>query len=44
MDTEKLKQIGLNEKESTVYIELLQAGDSLVSEISDKTKINRSLL
>ncbi|MEW5896233.1 MAG: helix-turn-helix domain-containing protein [Nanoarchaeota archaeon] len=44
MDVEKLKQIGLNEKESKVYIELLQAGDSLVSEISDKTKINRSLL
>ena len=44
MDTEKLKQIGLNEKESKVYIELLQAGDSLVSEISEKTKINRSLL
>lgn len=44
MDIEKLKQIGLNEKESKVYIELLQAGDSLVSEISEKTKINRSLL
>lgn len=44
MDTEKLKQIGLNDKESKVYIELLQAGDSLVSEISQKTKINRSLL
>src|SRR3989344_5354340 len=44
MDTEKLKQIGLNEKESKVYIELLQLGDSLVSEISQKTKINRSLL
>ena len=44
MDTEKLKQIGLNEKESQVYIELLQSGDSLVSEIAEKTKINRSLL
>jgi predicted transcriptional regulator len=44
MDIEKLKQIGLNEKECRVYIELLQAGDSLVSEISEKTKINRSLL
>ncbi|MFH1072433.1 MAG: helix-turn-helix domain-containing protein [Nanoarchaeota archaeon] len=44
MDTEKLEQIGLNEKESKVYIELLQAGDSLVSAISEKTKINRSLL
>ena len=44
MEIEKLKQIGLNEKESLVYIELLQAGDSLVSGISEKTKINRSLL
>jgi sugar-specific transcriptional regulator TrmB len=44
MDMEKLKQIGLNEKESTVYVELLQAGDSLVSQISEKTGINRSLL
>ncbi|MFH1211729.1 MAG: helix-turn-helix domain-containing protein [Candidatus Woesearchaeota archaeon] len=44
MEIEKLKQIGLNEKESSVYIELLQAGDSLVSELSEKTKINRSLL
>lgn len=44
METEKLEQIGLNEKESKVYLELLQAGDSLVSEIADKTKINRSLL
>lgn len=44
MDIEKVRQIGLNEKESKVYIELLQAGDSLVSEISEKTKINRSLL
>jgi DNA-binding MarR family transcriptional regulator len=44
MNIEKLKEIGLNEKESKVYLELLQAGDSLVSEISEKTKINRSLL
>ncbi len=44
MDVEKLKQIGLNEKESKVYIELLQAGDSLVSKIAERTKINRSLL
>jgi len=40
----ELKQIGLNEKESKVYIELLQAGDCLVSKIAEKTKINRSLL
>lgn len=44
METEKLKQIGLNEKESQVYLELLQLGDCLVSEIAKKTKINRSLL
>ncbi|MBI4439980.1 helix-turn-helix domain-containing protein [Candidatus Woesearchaeota archaeon] len=44
MDIGKLKQIGFNEKESKVYIELLQAGDSLVSEIFEKTGINRSLL
>jgi len=44
MDIEKLKQIGLNEKESRVYAVLIQAGDSLVSEISQKTGINRSLL
>ena len=44
MDIEKLKQCGLSEKESKVYVELLQSGDSLVSEISGRTKINRSLL
>lgn len=44
MDIEKLKQIGLNEKESKVYLALLNLEDALVSEIADKTKINRSLL
>lgn len=44
MDIEKLKEIGLNEKESKVYLALLELEDALVSEISDKTKINRSLL
>lgn len=44
MDIEKLKHIGLNDKEIKVYLALLELGDSLVSEIADKTKINRSLL
>jgi len=44
MNIEKLKQIGLNDKESKVYLALLELEDALVSEISDKTKINRSLL
>jgi|SRR3989344_2610016 len=44
MNLEKLKEIGLNDKEIKVYIGLLQLGDSLVSEIANKTKINRSLL
>lgn len=44
MDTEKLKQIGLTEKESKIYLALLELGDALVSEIAEKTKINRSLL
>lgn len=44
MDIEKLKQIGLNDKESRVYLALLELEDALVSEISDRTGINRSLL
>jgi sugar-specific transcriptional regulator TrmB len=44
MDTEKLKQIGLNEKESKVYLALLELEDALVAEIAEKTRINRSLL
>ncbi|MDD5178142.1 MAG: helix-turn-helix domain-containing protein [Candidatus Nanoarchaeia archaeon] len=44
MDPEKLKQIGLNEKESKVYLSLLESEDCLVSEIAEKTKINRTLL
>jgi sugar-specific transcriptional regulator TrmB len=44
MDIEKLRQIGLNEKESKVYLALLELEDALVSEIAEKTKINRSLL
>ncbi len=41
---EKLKQVGLNEKESKVYLALLESGDSLASRIAKKTNINRSLL
>ncbi|MBM3233796.1 TrmB family transcriptional regulator [Candidatus Pacearchaeota archaeon] len=44
MEIEKLKEIGLNEKETKVYLALLEMGDSLVSEIAKKTGINRSLL
>ncbi len=44
MYEDKLRQIGLNEKESKVYLALLELEDSLVSEIFKKTKINRSLL
>ncbi len=44
MDIEKLKQIGLNEKECEIYLALLELEDALVSEIAKKTKINRSLL
>ena len=41
---EKLKHAGMDDKESKIYIYLLEHGDSVVSEISKKTKINRSLL
>jgi predicted transcriptional regulator len=44
MDIDKLKEIGLNDKESRVYIALLELEDALVSEIAAKAKINRSLL
>lgn len=44
VDIENLKHIGIPEKESRVYVALLRAGDSLVSEIAEKTKVNRSLL
>jgi sugar-specific transcriptional regulator TrmB len=44
MDVEKLKQIGLSNKESIIYLALLELEDALVSQIAEKTKINRSLL
>ncbi|MSU55498.1 MAG: hypothetical protein EXS46_03100 [Candidatus Taylorbacteria bacterium] len=37
-----LQDIGLNEKEATVYLALLQYDNASVIEISTKTKINRS--
>jgi len=37
-----LQEIGLNEKESAVYLALLQYDSASVIEISQKTKINRS--
>jgi predicted DNA-binding transcriptional regulator len=40
---EKLQQIGLNEKECKIYLALLEA-ETVVSDIAQKTKINRSLL
>lgn len=44
MDTEQLKKIGLDELESRVYLSLLQLQDALVSDIAEKTKLNRSSL
>jgi len=37
-----LQEIGLNEKEATVYIALLQFDNASVIDLSNKTKINRS--
>ncbi|MDD4983923.1 MAG: helix-turn-helix domain-containing protein [Candidatus ainarchaeum sp.] len=44
MDLEQLEKIGLTPKEAKVYTALLNLGDALVSEIANRTKINRSLL
>ena len=44
MDTEILKEIGLNENEIKVYIILLRLGSSKVNEVYDKTKIPRSFI
>ena len=38
----KLAKFGLSEKEATAYIGLLELGTSTVSEVTKKTKINRS--
>lgn len=37
-----LQEIGLNEKEASIYIALLQVDNASVIEIANKTKINRS--
>ena len=37
-----LQEIGLNEKEASVYLALLQYDNASVIDISGKTKINRS--
>jgi len=39
---ETLKDIGLTEEESKIYLELLKLGESLASKIAKETKINRS--
>ena len=39
-DSEKLKNLGFEEKEAEVYLALLQLEDSLVSEIAQKTRIS----
>lgn len=44
MDIEKLKKIGLSEREAKVYVCLLQLGEASVSEVAKKADINRSLL
>ena len=43
MDLSKLQQTGLAEKEAKTYLALLELEDARVSDISEKTKINRSL-
>ena len=39
---ENLEKFGLSKKEASVYLALLGLGPSLVSDISDKAKMNRS--
>lgn len=42
MISEKLEKFGLSEKESKVYLSLLQLGTSVVSDVAKKAQINRS--
>ncbi|HIH32149.1 TPA: hypothetical protein HA235_05565 [Candidatus Woesearchaeota archaeon] len=44
MFIEQLRDVGLSDKEALIYLELLKSQELLVSEISDKTKLNRSSL
>jgi len=39
-----LQEIGLTENQANVYLALLELGQTLASQISEKTKINRSLI
>jgi sugar-specific transcriptional regulator TrmB len=42
MDTKLLKDFGLSDKESRVYVSLLELGPSVASEVAAKAKINRT--
>ncbi len=44
MDTEVLREVGLNENEIKVYIALLRLGSSKVNDVYDKTKIPRTFI
>ncbi len=44
MDREILKEIGLQENEISVYLALLELEEALASELSQKTKLNRTLV
>jgi len=44
MFIEQFKDLGLTDKEASIYLELLKSEGLLVSEISEKTKLNRSSL
>ena len=42
MDKQQLINIGLSNNEVDIYLSLLESGQSLVGEITKKTKINRT--
>jgi len=44
MEFNKLKDVGLNEKEIKIYVKLLDLNEATVSKIAKETNINRSLL
>ncbi len=44
MNREILKEIGLQENEISVYVALLELEEALASELSQKTKLNRTLV
>lgn len=43
METRYLKEIGLTDNEIRIYLELLNLGEALASELSNRTGINRTL-